>query len=368
MKQSVLIALFISLVIVAYFGVQTFLRGDPAHANSVNAPLTVLESEADSTQELIPTVVTQTLSAEPHPVFLSLKGRTNPNRTVIVRASTTGTVVKAPNIEGNAVRAGTLLCQIGVDARQARLDEAKAMLAAQQEDFNAAQTLVAKKLSPTNRLNTAKANLDAALAGVRAAEIELKHTEIRAPFAGVFENRMAEHGDFLSPGSPCGEITDLDPLKVEAEVSEAYALALRAGTQVKISVLGQAPIEGKVAYVARTANDTTRTFKVEAELPNPDNAISAGLTSQITLKVDEALATAISPGLLILHDDGRVGVRYVDTANTVQFSEVTIIDESSDEIWVTGLPETVTLLAVGQEYVSEGAKVEPVDIGASAGQ
>lgn len=368
MKKSVWIAIFISLVIVAYFGVRMAMRGDAAHANTATEARTVVEIEADKSSQDIPQVITQTLFSEIHPVFLKLKGRTVPNRTVIVRSGTTGSVVRAPNVEGRAIQTGTLLCQLAIDARQARVDEAKALLAAQQEEFKAAQTLVAKRLSPDNRLNTAKANLDAALAAVQAAEIELKHTEIRAPFSGVFENRMAERGDFLTPGSPCGEIADLDPLRVVVDVSEEYALALEAGKTAQISVLGQDPRDGQIAYVARTANDTTRTFKVEAELPNPNNAISAGLTSEITLKVDEASAIAISSGLLILHDDGRLGVRFVDASNTVRFAPVQVIDDSSEKVWVTGLPERIDVVAIGQEYLAEGAVVDPVDISKSVAQ
>ena len=362
MKQSVLTACFIFLAIVAYFGVRTVMRANDDQPNVVTGAQTALDIEATKSNSDIPEVVTQTFFAEPHPVFLTLKGRTSANRTVIVRAGTTGSVVRAPNLEGVEVRTGTLLCQIAVDARQVRLDEASALMAAQQEEYSAAKTLVAKKLSPENRLNTAKANLDAAAAAVKAAEIELRRTEIRAPFSGIFENRLAERGDFLTVGSPCGEIADLDPIRIEAEVSEEYALSLKAGALADISVLGTEPREGKIAYVARTANEATRTFKIEAELPNPKNEISSGLTSQITMKVREAQAIAVSPGLLVLHDDGRLGVRYVDGNSTVRFAPVTVIDDTAEKVWVTGLPDTVMLVSVGQEYIVDGTQVNPVEI------
>ena len=75
MKQSILIAFCIFLAIVAYFGVRTFMRGDEAQADTTPRSVIELEAEKNEGNER-PSVVTQTLSAEVHPVFLTLKGRT----------------------------------------------------------------------------------------------------------------------------------------------------------------------------------------------------------------------------------------------------------------------------------------------------
>lgn len=358
MKKSVLIAFLILFGLLAYFGVRAGLRQDAAEAAPVNNVRSVsdVEREADRTR---PTVVTRRLIAEPHPVFLTLKGRTIPNRTVTVRSGTTGSVISAPALEGKIVGEGTILCRLGVDARQANIDEAEALLAAQQAEFDASQQLVSKGLAASNRLNMAKANLDAARAAVDVAKIELTRTEIRAPFSGVFEQRMAERGDFLTPGGPCGIIADLNPLRVEAEIAEEYAIALKQGAPVSISVLGATPRQGEISYVARTATDATRTFKIEANLSNPNAEISAGITSDLKIQLGETLATAITPALLTLHDDGRLGVRYVNEDDIVSFAEVSVIDDETDRIWVSGLPETVHAVSVGQDYISEGARVVP---------
>ena len=97
-------------------------------------------------------------------------------------------------------------------------------------------------------------------------------------------------------------------------------------------------------------------------MANPGNSISAGLTTEIALKIDEVEAIALSPGLLILHDDGRLGVRYVDTQDVIQFAAVEVIDDASNKVWVTGLPNPARLVSVGQEFVTEGTLVTPVDV------
>ncbi len=360
MKKSVVLAFIIFLSILAYFALRTAMSQDTADAEAPNtAGRTIIQSQAQQNQEL-PRVITRELQSQLHPVYLTLKGRTAPNRIVTVRSGTTGTVIQAPSLEGKTVGAGTLLCRLDVEARQARVLEAEALVEAQKQEFNAASRLVQKSLAPTNRLNTAKANLDAAMATLNAAKIELKRTEIRAPFSGVFETRLAERGDFLSPGGACGIIADLDPILIEAEVTEDDVTALKQGTPADVSILGAAQQGGKISYVARTSNDTTRTFKVEVSLPNKDTAISAGLTTDIKIQLAETQATLISPGLLSLHDDGRLGIRHVTPDGVVEFSPITVIDDTPEGIWVTGLPERATIVALGQEYIGEGARVTPV--------
>ena len=75
------------------------------------------------------------------------------------------------------------------------------------------------------------------------------------------------------------------------------------------------------------------------------------------LNLGEVPATLTTPATLVLHDDGRVGVRYVDASDLVQFAEVSVIDDAPDGIWITGLPEGVNLLAAGQDYLKEGVEV-----------
>jgi len=334
-------------------------RADTSDTGSTGV-LTVQAAE-EQNEERTEVLFTR-VSAEEHPIYLSLKGRTIPNRSVTVRSATTGTVIAAPTREGAIVGRGTPLCRLDVDARQARFAEAEAMVTSRRVDYDAAQELADKGWASPNRATSAKASLDAAQAELNSARIELSRTEIRAPFAGVFETRSAEIGDFLSPGSPCGTITDLDPIKIETDVTEIHATKLALGAAVAVEIVGLPDQQGEISFIARTAEDNTRTFRVEAVIPNRDGKISAGLTSNLRIKVGDALATPVSPALLTLHDDGRLGIRYLDASDAVQFIEANIVDNTGSAVWLAGLPEDARLLTAGQDFVKEGTIVVPIDV------
>jgi len=353
-NRSVKIAIAIFIGLLTWFVVRSFIRGD---ISTQHEDVRLEQSTA------APEAVTFVVTAQTHGIRLKAKGLTAPDKSVSVKAGTSGNVVSTPVREGTRVTRGTLLCGLDVEARAARLEEAEARRDAAQIDFEAARTLAEKGLAPANNEASAKAAVDAAEASVNAARVELSKTQIRAPFDGIFETRIAEAGDYLSPGQPCGTMVDMDPVIVAVEVAEANAGQLATGMDATARLPSGKTYPAKLRYVSRTADEGTRTFRIEAELETGEDPVAAGVTAELFIPMGEMPATLISPGLLTLSDAGDLGVRYVDDQNMVQFAPIKVIDETPEGAWVTGLPSTVRLISIGQDYLAEGVEVKPVPQG-----
>ncbi|MGA1342566.1 MAG: efflux RND transporter periplasmic adaptor subunit [Hyphomonas sp.] len=351
MNRSIMIAAVVLAVILAYFGIRSAMRGS---LGSEFAPVET-SGPADVAEAIVVTAESQS-----HPIKVGAKGRTAPDKSVTVKSGTAGTVISASVREGTFVKQGTLLCGLDVEARSARVKEAEAARDAARVDFEAALALAAKGLTPANREASARAQLDAAEAALNSAKVELNRTQIRAPFDGVFERRLAEAGDYLGPGSPCGLLVDLSPVIVTAEVTEAKAGLLKPGMDAEVTLADGRSFPAKLRYVARTASDQTRTFPVEAELVTADAIVAAGVTATMSVPAGEVQATLIARSLLTLSDSGQLGVRKVLADNTVAFAPIEVIDETPEGAWVIGLPEKATLIAIGQDYLNDGVKVRPV--------
>lgn len=351
MNRSIKIAAIILAVIVAYFGIRSLMRGS---ISSEVAP-----PPGERAAEIADAVV-MTRTAENHELKVLAKGRTAPDKSVTVKSGTSGTVVSTPVREGTFVKKGTLLCALDVEARSARVKEAEAARDSAKVDYEAAVALAAKGLAPANRQTAAQAQLDAAEAAVNSAKVELGRTQIRAPFDGVFEQRLAEAGDYLGPGGACGLLVDLDPVIISAEVTEAQAGLLAPGMTASATLADGRTFPAKLRYVARTASAQTRTFPIEAELETGEALVAAGVSSTLVVPAGEVPATLIASSLLTLSDRGELGVRLVTAEDTVRFAPVRVIDETPEGAWVTGLPEEVTLVAIGQDYLADGVKIRPV--------
>jgi multidrug efflux system membrane fusion protein len=143
------------------------------------------------------------------------------------------------------------------------------------------------------------------------------------------------------------------------QVAENELLFIKPGQLATATLPKGVNVSGEVTFIAKTAEKGTRTYSVEVHIDNSDFAISSGLTAQIEIPVESLRAQKISPALLVLSDEGQMGVRAINAENIVVFHEVNIIKDEVDGIWVTGLPHVAKIVVVGQQLVVAGETVAP---------
>jgi multidrug efflux system membrane fusion protein len=168
-----------------------------------------------------------------------------------------------------------------------------------------------------------------------------------------------EVGQYVTPGSPCITLVDLDPMLLIGQVAENELLSIKPGQIATAKLPEGVHVTGKVTFIAKTAEKGTRTYLVEVHVDNRDFKIPSGVTAQIAIPVESLNAQKISPALLVLSDTGQMGVRTVNPDNIVEFHEVDILKDEVDGIWVTGLPDVTRIVVVGQQLVVAGETVLP---------
>ncbi len=345
-----------------------------------------------------------------------LRGQTEAARQVDVRAETSSTVISEPLRKGAFVEAGQEMCVLDPGTREAQLSEARARLVearartteaegrvpeanariaeaeARLEEAltneNVAVQLAADGYASDTRVKNARAAVAAARAGleaamsgtsssaagidsaragiqsaeaaVAAAETELDRLTITAPFAGLLERDTAELGALLRPGDLCGTVIQLDPIKLVAFVPETKVERIEVGARAgaRLASAAGADVTGNVTFLSRSADPTTRTFRVEIEVPNPELKIRDGQTAEILIQSEGTTAHLIPASALTLNDEGILGVRTVGAESVVAFNKVTVLRDTTDGVWVSGLPDSVDLITRGQEYVTEGVVVD----------
>ena len=299
-----------------------------------------------------------TVHASEQERILSVRGRTQNKRSVLVQAQISGMVVNRPVERGDLVEAGDLLCEISVEDRQVALVEARAEAEQARIELEGSRKLARQGLQSDTAVAQAKARFASAEASLERRKLDMARLQIRAPFQGVVEERHMEVGQFVTPGSACVTLVDLDPMLLVGNVTEPQLPWLSSGLQASALLPTGEVIQGEVTFVAKTADDSTRTYRLNIEVGNPGFSIPSGLTAQIRIPVETIRAQKISPALLVLDDEGQLGVRAIDADRIVRFYPVTIIDDEPDGIRVTGLPDVVQLIVVGQQLVVAGEKVE----------
>ena len=352
MTRSVLISFIISLAIAAWM--YSGQLGEDPEAGATNT--SVLDTRA-ARQSLPVLVQIERVVAVERGREIILRGRTEAKRSVDLRAETSGRVVEILVRKGAIVRRGDVIVRLAMDDREARLAEAVSRVRQRELEFNASQRLNERGFRSATKVAEAAAELDEALAYQAQVEIDISNTEVVAPFAGVLEARPVEVGDVLATGSVVARIVDQDPLLVVGHVSERDVQRIRVGDPGVATLVGGETVQGRVSFIATTAESQTRTFRVELEVRNPGGRLRDGLTSEISIPIERQLAHLLSPAALTLNDEGVLGVRIVVPEDTVRFVPVKIIDDTADGIWLSGLPSVADLITVGQEFVRDGDRV-----------
>ena len=298
--------------------------------------------------------------AKPFVKRLMIRGQTSSLRTVDVRAETGGRVASLPVEKGALVVAGDVLCELEIDARQARLNEAQALMVQRKLEWEAAEKLRTQGHRSKTQTAGSNAAYESAIAHKRQMEIEFERTKIRAPFDGIFDTRQVELGDFMQSGQICGTVIDQDPFLLVAQVSESEVSRLNVGDPGGARLVSGEEVQGTIRYISSRAEPMTRTFRVELEVANAEGTLKEGITADILFPLQAVQAHLVSPAILGLNAAGIIGVRTVDNGGRVDFVPIEIIADTGDGVWITGLADDVVVITVGQELVNPGQIVETV--------
>lgn len=306
------------------------------------------------------TVVVQRITEREIESAVVLRGRTEAARRVDVRAQTQGQVISEPRPRGAAVAAGDILCELDPGTRRASLTEAQARLAEAEINFTAATRLSEGGFAAQTRVASAEAAMRSAQAAVEAAEAELDRLRITAPFDGVLEADSAERGSFLSAGGQCATVIRLDPIRLVGFAAEAQIDRLAVDAVAGGRLPSGREVMGRVTFLARSADTATRTFRVEVTVPNPDLSIREGQSVDILVQAASESGHLVPSSALTLDDGGRLGLRLIDEEGVTRFAPVRVLRDTAQGFWVAGLPAEVDVVVVGQEFVTDGVRVNYV--------
>src|SRR6056297_427396 len=330
-----------------------------------------------------------------------LRGQTEAFRQVELRAETSGQVVSEPLRKGSMVDEGDELCRLDPGTRAATLAEAEARLmeakaripeaqarvteaqsrleeaqindraakALSQEGFASETRVAGTKAAVSSAeaavetarsgLATTRSNIQSAEAAVAAAEKEIERLTLTAPFAGLLETDTAELGSLLQPGGLCATVIQLDPVMLVGFVPETEVERVKTGALAVADLASGGRVDGEVVFLSRKADPTTRTFRVDIRVPNPDLTLRDGQTAEITISADGTRAHLLPQSALTLNDEGTLGVRLVRDDKSAGFQPVTLLRDNPNGVWLAGLPEQANVIVIGQEYVTDGVKVDP---------
>lgn len=328
-----------------------YVMPPPAASDTPKSPRT-------SQIEALPQVAVATPKSRLVDRSIDLSGQSEPNRTVVLKSEIRARVVGLHKQRGDLVKRGDLLVTLDQRDWPDRVRQAKANLHQRQLEQQSVKALRKRGLgndAQEAQAATAVANANAEL---KNAELQLAASAIRAPFDGILNDRFVEIGDFLQDGAEVAEIIDLDPLVVRAQLPEQQLRHARVGMKAQARFADGQTVEGHIRYVSRSANEATRTFRIELEVANPDQrSLASGASAKLLLPLGEQRLHHVSPALLVLDDTGRMGLKAVNDQQQVVFLPAELAGADQTGAWLSGIPADARVITRGQGYVGLGDAV-----------
>jgi multidrug efflux system membrane fusion protein len=292
---------------------------------------------------------------------IELAGQTAANRRETVVAQSGGTLAEIGVDKGDRVNAEQVVALIIAAARDDSLRQAEIALEAAKVDLEATEKLVEDGFAARNSLLNAQSAFEAAVAAVEQARQQVSDLEVKSTLTGVVENRIAQVGGFVGAGDPVVSVTSLDPLKILADAGERQVADFAVGQTAAVELATGQMVDATITYISPFANQSTRTFEIEAEAPNADYKLFEGVTATMSVQIPTEGLHYVPTGLLQRAPDGRQGLYSVADDNIVHFHPTTIVSADAEGSWVSGIDGDIRLITVGQASVKEGQTVNPVD-------
>lgn len=299
----------------------------------------------------IPVEVTTVSLAYPSQAYtlLNATGYVVAQRKAAVASKATGRLEWLNVREGSQVKAGEVLARLessdvaaqmkqaaaGVDVARANLEQGEAELKDASRALERSRELLAKKfVSPAAHdavvsrqekaragVSSLRASIAMAEANLRAAQVAVEQTLIRAPFDGVVLTKNANVGDVITPfssalGSQAAVVTmaDMSTLEVEADVSEANLARVSVGQhcEIRLDALPGERFRGVVHRTVPTVDRAKATVMVKVRLVDADSRILPEMSAKVAFlerevaEAERAPRTAVQPAAVVERDGASV--------------------------------------------------------------
>ena len=302
---------------------------------------------------------------------------------VEIRAKVSGYLEKIFVDEGKYVREGQLLFKINEAGYREELNRTKAIYriaaaearSAEIELANVTQLYGKNVVSSTeleiakNKLASAKAKVEEALANEEAAEHKLSYTNIRAPFNGFINRIPFKIGSLINEGSLLTSISENNQVFAYFDVSEkeylAYAENLlkdSTGSKQVELILADGKLhdrKGRIETIEGEIDGSTGNIAFRARFPNPDQILKHGASGKVRMTKRLINVLAI-PQKATFEIQDKLYVYVVNSDNKLEIRNITASNRLSHIFIISkGLKDKERIVYEGIQNVNAGNKIQP---------
>jgi RND family efflux transporter MFP subunit len=284
----------------------------------------------------------------------------------------TGVVAKVSGVveelyveEGDYVKSGDVLAKLDDELIAVQLEQAKADLRKQENNYERNRDLHEKQLVSTEVFQQVKFDYERQKAAYDLAELSLRYTSIRSPISGVVSERRIKVGNMVLQNEDVFRVSGLDPLIAVLHVPERQLERMRPGQRsiLHIDALGGTDYEGYIKRISPVVDSATGTVKVTIEVKDTTGRVRPGMFSRVKIVYDVHEGTTLAPKDAIIAEDRESAVFVVQDSTAYRRSVVLGYTNTTHVEILEGLMPGDTIVTTGKGSLKDSTKVEIVSSG-----
>jgi membrane fusion protein (multidrug efflux system) len=250
-----------------------------------------------------------------------------------------------------------------------QLYQQKVQLANLEKDLSRLDTLLQTGSAKQQQYDQLKTQYEVTKTNVDFME---ENTLLKSPFNGVVTGKYFENGEMYSgtPTTSSGRsavvtVMQVDPLKVNVNISEQYYPLIKLGMKATITadVYKGETFTGTIFRIAPTISSATRSFIAEVELPNRNDKLKPGMFVRVSMDLGEIESFVVPASTILVQEGTNTRFVFLDENNTARRVEVTLGKRFDDQIEIISdnIKSGDKLVNEGQAKLINGDKIKTVE-------
>lgn len=292
--------------------------------------------------------------------YITVTGTVRAMVDATVSAEVNGVIEAYVRDQGERVSRGDMVVKLKSKELQASVDEARAAYRLSEATFKRQANLFKDNVISEQKYLEFKFKLEMDRARFESLQARLEKTEIRSPFTGIIDQKLAEVGEFVVPGAPLFRVVQTEVVNVRGGVPERYVGDVGLGTSAEVTfdILPGQTFDGEITFVGPSIDAQTRTFPIEIALNNPGGLLKPEMFANVKIRRRSYSEAMVVPRDAVLETESGKYV-FVAEGPVAMKRDVTLSAKSGNEVLITrGLEFGDHLIVVGHRDLSDGERIE----------
>lgn len=253
----------------------------------LNTKISQLNDEIESREDVnsFSLVSVKKIELEKFEHFIEVQGDVETDENILIYPEFSGVLEKIYVKEGDRVKKGQLLAKIDDGGLSEEMAELETQLQLAETRFKRQKRLWDQNIGSEIQFLESETSYKSLKSNKNRLQKQIDKTQIRAPFSGVIDSKLADQGQVVSPGqTPIFRLINLSETYIYAEVPEQFLNAIKIGTTVEVSIASIGlQFDSEIVQVANFIDPNNRKFTVKVEIPEDVKNLKPNLVALIKI-------------------------------------------------------------------------------------